>query len=177
MNISPYLIGFFAFISMPTMADDDCVAGEPIAAFSIKTPGLSGYKVEQVKGEGFISERFKIKDGSEVTITQGGCAHFDRAVTFSLASKQAKSSKFDAKWWMSQAKELIAKLPQPNEVTTDLQAEIKDQEAALLKSKLYVDGNKSSLSSTDGNGYRSLRLEVTEKGSTTELLIGVNTAL
>lgn len=161
----------------PLFADDDCVAGNPTPAFSPKLSQLRNYKMNQEKKQNLITETFQFKDGTAVLVSQGGCVHFDRTVTFTVKSSTRESQKFNSKLFISQANELLSKLPIPNSISKQLQFELKKQKEELLKQNPIIQGNKYELEATDPEGYETVRLEMLKKGSTVDISVSLNTAL
>ncbi len=172
--LSLFLVNLFNFVAR---GEDDCVAGKPEASYSKKSEGLRDYKFIKSKEDNVITESFKLSDLIEVKISQGGCAHFNKSVTFIVHKTKQKFQKLNAKFWLTRTKILLQKLPKPNLLVQALQSELTSHEKELLMQKSSDDDRVFILESTDKDGYNTISLEVLKNVESTEITVSVNTAL
>ena len=112
--------------------DSDCVAGEARAAYSSGTPGIRSYKVKHDKSESFVMETFATDRFEKVQVTQGGCAHYDKAATFTVPSLKEKNQPVAV--WIARAKSNLNLLPESKEHVKDyLLKLLESQKPGLLK--------------------------------------------
>lgn len=163
------------FVAPPLFADDDCVVAKATPAFLSQRSQLQHYKVRREKN--IVIETFQLKDGTDVQVSQGGCVHFDKSVTFTLHGTKGKTPLPDSKLLITQANDLLSKLPSSNPMGKALQTQLKKQKEALLTQQPILQGQKYELEASDSNNYETMRLERIVKGSTVEVTISVNTAL
>jgi hypothetical protein len=176
MPVALMLFVFLSSVSLAAEPDDyECVAGEATAAFSAKVNGATGYKRIKSKKDLDLTEKFQLQNGTSVTVTQGGCAHFGRSVSFTIP--KTKLAKETAKEMIARAIGLLNQLPKPNSIAKDLHDSIELQKKALLKAKIYDQDGKFGIESTNENGYVTIGLEASEAKGSLQFLISEDIAL
>lgn len=161
-----------------SLADDSCVAGEARQLFSKEAKTLKNYKVvTHDKTRNYIEETFELADGTIVKTGNGGCAHFDRSVTFKIKRIPTKGERFEAKVWLTRASELLAKLPAESTIGKEISSYLREHEKKILEQKPIKTEAGYQIEATDTDGFNTVHLKVSEGSEMTELSASVNTAL